>query len=460
MKSRSAAVFSFMGILALLLASCGSGPVGTAVVLWPQEGWPVSPGTVVPVLEDSELQESYRISLPAADQEIMSPKWRVRFFEQREAAEAFAADFEPYAGQYGRIVDRPANRGAQRVYSSPEARSDRTVYRLRDGERFKILDRSPEPTNEGGAIAHWYQILTRDGTTGWVFGYYLETEGAAAGDRSAGGDDGEDADQALEGVFSRVWRPEYFQEMINTGHYNLDRFDTRYGLFPAPDENRLSLRVPEHTTSFTYSDVIRGDRGAYVFEGSSLQMRIRDADRISIQYSYQGDLYSRALFTIDENIDELVAEEMQRRDQAYEEILNRGNALLSTAYGTIRLDDMRTFEWEGYDRLVPSVIPTDAGRRGQVLFRYYPAEEIEEQFDGVIAFRFAGRSPGADLVFLYRFRENGIRLSRVSRRDIQDNVVQRESISPLVLFFSFDRQGSDDQAEDAQATDDQADDAS
>ncbi len=421
------------------LVSCGPGAIGTAVVLWPAEDWAVGAGAVVPVLEESDLQNSYTMRLPAADRTITTPKWRVRFYESREEAQAYAEEFEPYADQYGSIAGRPAELGAQRVYTSPEARSERTVYRLRSGERFKILGRTEEPANEGGAVAHWYQILTRDGTIGWVFGYYLRVDGqpVQVRERTA------QADEELQAVLQRTWRPGYFRDMINSGHFDLERFRTRYGFFPNPEERTIQLRLPEQEGAFNYTDIIRGNRGRYVFEGSSLQMDIRNQRRISIQYELDGSIHSRALFAISEDIGSIIEEENRRREQAYEEFLSRGNTLLSTAYGTIRLLDNSEFQWEGYGRLVPSVIPENAGNSGSVLFSYFPAEEIEEQFDGVVAFRFTGQPVDEDIVFLYNFRESGLRLSRVAERDIDDNVVERESISPLIMFFSFDRQSTE-----------------
>ena len=276
-------------------------------------------------------------------------------------------------------------------------------------------------------------------TIGWVFGYYLQIDGqpVQVRERTA------QADDELQAVLQRTWRPGYFQDMINSGHIDLERFRTRYGFFPNPEERSIQLRVPEHETTFTYTDIIRGNRGRYVFEGSSLQMTIQNQRRISIQYELDGGIHSRALFAIAEDIGSIIEEENRRREQAYEELLSRGNTLLSTAYGTIRLLDNREFEWEGYGRLVPSVIPENAGNTGSVLFSYFLAEEIEERFDGVVAFRFAGQPADEDIVFLYNFREGGLRLSRVAERDIDDILVERESISPLIMFFSFDRQSTE-----------------
>ncbi|MFW5786206.1 MAG: SH3 domain-containing protein [bacterium] len=435
-------LFLTLAVLVLaFLVSCGPGAIGTAVILWPAEEWSIGPGAMVPVMEESDIRNSYTIRIPASDQTITTAKWRVRFFESREEAQAFAEEFEPYAEQYGSIAGRPERLGAQRVYTTPEARSERTVYRLRSDERFKILGRTEEPANEGGAVAHWYQILTRDGTTGWVFGYYLRIDGQPVEVRERTSE----ADEELQTVLQRTWRPGYFQDMIDSGHVDLDRFHRRYGFFPDPEDKSIRLRLPEHEITFNYTDVIRGSRGGYVFEGSSLQLDIRNRRRISIQYELDGDMRGRTLYALSEDISSIIEEEKRRREQVYEEFLSRGNTLLSTAYGTIRLLEDREFEWEGYGRLVPSVVPENAGNRGSVLFSYFPAEAIENRFDGVVAFQFAGQPSDEDIVFLYNFREDGLRLSRVEDRDIDDNVVERESISPLIMFFSFDRQDTNNQ---------------
>ena len=436
MQFRITVLTSLAAFLMTFLTACGPDTVGTAVVLWPAEGWPVDPGAVVPVLEVSDLDDTYTLRPAAADRELSSPTWRVRFFETAEEAQAYAEEFSPYAEQFGRIVGRPDNLGAQRVYRSAQARSEQTVYRLRDNERFKIVDRSDEPTDESGATAHWYQILTRDGTVGWVFGYYLQIDGA---ETAANGTRDESNDE-LRQVLAQVWRPSYFQDMINSGRYDLDRFRQQYGLFPNPQENSLRLRVPDHETTFSYTSVFPGSRGTYVFEGSSLQLTVRDQRRISIQYEYRGDIYSRALVTLREELQSVINRENRRREERYQEILDRGNTLLSTAYGSIRLHEDMVFEWQGYGRLVPSLVPSDAGNRGVLQFSYYLGEDIANEFDGVLAFHFEGRNSDEAIVFLYRFSNGGIRLSQVGERNIDQNLVQEASVSPLIIFFSFDRQ--------------------
>jgi hypothetical protein len=52
--------------------------------------------------------------------------------------------------------------------------SSSIVYRLREGERVKIIGRTPETVEVGGLNDYWFEILTENGTRGYVFGYRLD----------------------------------------------------------------------------------------------------------------------------------------------------------------------------------------------------------------------------------------------------------------------------------------------
>lgn len=51
------------------------------------------------------------------------------------------------------------------------------IDRLEKGEVVKILGRSPEKMRIGKEESYWYEIETKSGIRGWVYGAYLDVEG-------------------------------------------------------------------------------------------------------------------------------------------------------------------------------------------------------------------------------------------------------------------------------------------
>jgi hypothetical protein len=161
---------------------------------------------------------------------------------------------------------------------------------------------------------------------------------------------------------------------------------------------------------------------------------VRGEDLASLQYTHNGESASLAIQTIDEDITEVIRTERERREALYEDFFELG-ILHSSAYGTIEFFPDRVFEWRNYRRLVPNAIPQDAGRSGTVAFDIYPGSAFEGRYDGVISFYFNG-AEDAPVRFLYAQSSGGVRMQFVPPGDVEENIVARESLSPLVIFFS------------------------
>jgi hypothetical protein len=418
-------------VLGLSVSACSSRPAGYGVVVWPGQEATVESGSFVELTERPESDEALQLRLPQEDRSLRLAAWRVRTFEDRDEAQNYAERFAQYAQAYGR-----AERRALPVREEP-SNSDQTriVYRLRDNERVKILDRSDTVADVGGLQDYWYKVLTEGGVDGWVFGYYLEVEsdGSTEGGTAGTGQQ----DEALQVFFENTWRPIYFAEMQETGNIDLERFRSEYGLFPNEADRELLLRLPDHEKTFTYERIVSGGRSRYTFDGTSFQLVVRSDEEISIQYTVNGEGFNIAMQTIDADIAELREEERDERDARYAALRDRGPLLESNAYGTITLEANRRFGWNGYDRLVPSIIPPEAGESGRVRFDLFITEELREQYQGVISFHF-GRQTGDEAIhFLYAFRSGGVRFVHVPAQNVDEKLVREEPLSPFVLFFSF-----------------------
>ena len=88
----------------------------------------------------------------------------------------------------------------------------------------------------------------------------------------------------IDVLFSKTWRPEYFQEMLDDGHIDLDSFSQRYGLFSDSVRKQLRIELPTVSQVFNYTSISEKD-GDYVFEGTPLRLRFDGDSRLTADWS-------------------------------------------------------------------------------------------------------------------------------------------------------------------------------
>jgi hypothetical protein len=225
--------------------------------------------------------------------------------------------------------------------------------------------------------------------------------------------------------------------MIESGNIDLERFRSEYGLFPEPEENRIRLNLEDQSATFEYDRWTRGRDREFVAQGTRFSVIVRSETSVSVQYTIDGQGYNIAMESIERDIEEIRGEEQEHRDALYASLRSRGTRLSSDAYGSILLRDEMAFQWAQYSRLVPSVIPASAGASGYVRFDHFLSDNIEGEYDGAMSFRFVG-ARNQPVVFLYQFVSGGLRLTHVPAENIRDKIVLRESLSPVIIFFSFE----------------------
>lgn len=409
----------------LTVTACGPRPIGRAVVLWPDEAVPYSAGQSVELYAISDIQQ--RVTIGEDAQQYQLDTWRVATFEDGEAAARFTESFLPWATLYARSL-----RTALPVRQEADRTSAR-VYRLRDGEVVKIIDRLDEQSDEAGLVDYWYQVLTENGTSGWVFGYYLELV-AATGRAIDESQDQDQADRLVRDVASVVWRPEYFDEVARTGRVDLTRFNARFGLFGDADASTFTLVTPTLERAFTYTGYFLSQPNSITFEGTPLTLTLDGERQLVAQFTLNARERVERFVRFEGDIDAILETERQRRTTILESILGRGDTLVSTAFGTIDVDPDGAFLWQDYQRLVPSILPTSFTGQGTLTFPYYPADELRSRYDGVLTVRIGASTERS---FLYLLTEEGLRLVYVPEDSIQNLVALSEPLSPVVLFYRF-----------------------
>lgn len=429
-------LLSVAALAVLALASCGGRGRGWGVVLWgahaadDPSGMPVT-GAVVSVINESEINGTFLVALPGKKTGAELPRGRVRVFEKRAEAAAYASAFSAQATTWGfsRKQDPPPL--PIRETATPEAR---TVYKLKPNQVVKVVSRSAEKQAIKPYTDHWYEVVTEDGFGGWVFGHFLKVF-------TAEGDPAEEArrlagqDETLDRILGTTWRPDYFREAVAKGRIDLSVFREDVGLFPAPAENVMRLQLPLSTFEFPYTGIEKLGASSYVFTGTDLRITVLDEERITVNYRIKDQPVSGLYAVMEDDIAEVIAAEKQRRQDLYAAFTRAGRTLTSSAYGTIRLSEDMRVSWQGFERLVPSVIAEGTKGAGRVDFLLHVAKGIATSYDGVISFIFDELGESAAVHVLYKAAAGGVRLTTISRDSVQGLEVVSPGFSPVVMFF-------------------------
>lgn len=414
----AAALFS-AGLLA-----CGPRTIGYGVVVWSAHEDSYATGSIVPIIEESTIQDSYTL-LGGDGEGFDVPRWRVSFFKREKEARAYLEAFEPWKLSIAR-----ADSDGLPVRREPDGMSER-VYRMRRGETVKILSRENTPGTEGQYEDYWYEVLTEGGIAGWVFGYNLTISRIGSEDTAEAGTG---RDPLLVTFLENTWRPEYYQEMIAEGTVDLELFQELYGVFPFPEEKRIVLTTRFASVEFNYTEIIPAGGRDYIFAGTPLKITIQSEQRIVAEYPTGQRFMREAFIKLDADVASIIAEERERRLDRYEKLTERGTVLHSDAYGTLELAGFTKFSWREYWRLVPNIISQESGNTGKLDFSIFLVNSLQDRYDGALQLTFQ-RQRDKPLTFLYELTVEGVRFIYVPPEGIDKSVIREAPEFPIVISF-------------------------
>jgi hypothetical protein len=420
---------------AVLASSSCARNIGYGLVLWAGEESPIQTGEILPVRQESQIQGTYLIRLPGTKELAELPTWRMRLFADKEEALQGAEEYAPYLNMYaysqrdGLPLREEADQEARRV------------YKLAEAQLVKVLSRGEQKVTIGNYEDYWYLVLTEDGYQGYCFGYYLPVF-ITAGDPKAEVEVLMARDPMLEALLQTDWRPEYFREMVDEGRIDLTSFGPGFGFFVDPEQRRIRLITGKRSYSWPYERLENVGANRYVFEGpetgsGGIRINMQSSQRIVCTYSIGDQVLSSVFIAFEEDIEEIVTQELERRERLAQIFSSRSRVLRSSAYGNIYLEEQMRFRWEDFGRLGEQIVLKPVRGSGTVDFPYYLSDGLSGSFDGVITFRFDEYAKDQGTSFLYAFESAGVRFEYVRPQGIENLEVVRRDDSPLVIFFSY-----------------------
>jgi hypothetical protein len=425
-----------LGLSALLvLASCGLGRMGTAVVVWAPEGGTVKNGDLVWVWEQSRIRKTFKIERPEGGGSFEVDQWRVKSFPGESEAKAFQAAFLP-------LKDTWAVSGKQGlpVREAADANSNR-IYKLGDTEEVKVLSTSGTKVKQGNLEGMWDQILTQDGYSGWVFDYYLTLVTKTGGNTQQVKASGS-GDQLVQTVLAQSWFPDEMRNMVEQDRINLAVFRPDAGLRAVSSPASFLLVLPgtegpDERIELPVQDAQKLSDSTYNFGGPNqvkVQFTNAEGSKMILSFVWQGKARSVPLTLLDENVGTLVSRELASRQQKLNEILGRGHTLKSPTYGTLKIAADGTFTWDGYQTVFPDVTTGE----GKLSFDWFKDKRLFNEFRA-LRLQFGADQGGVSKVFLYRFLKDGFQMLPAAPGDLDPvkQTVVNESKSGLSLFFTF-----------------------
>ncbi|MEE9309232.1 MAG: SH3 domain-containing protein [Spirochaetia bacterium] len=429
-------IFFFLLVVctAAALSSCAR-TIGYGLVVWGEEGGPVRTGQILPIQQESQIQNTYLIRLERTKELVEVSTWRIRLFPDRARAVQGAEEYAPYLNMYayserdGLPIRKEADQEARRV------------YKLAEGQLVKVLERGEKKVQISNFEDFWYLVLTEDGYQGYCFGYYLPVF-STPGDPKAEVEALMARDPMLEALQETAWRPEYFREMVNKGRIDLTSFGPQFGFFVDTETKQVRLVTSRRRRNYRYERIENVGANRYVFEGpdigvGGIRVNMQSRKRIVLTYSWGDQLLSSIYIDFPEEIEEIVTEERERRERLLDTFRSRSRVFGSTAYGNIYLEEGMRFRWENYGRLGEQIFLKRVRGSGDVDFAYYLSDSLAASFDGVITFRFDEYSSDEGTSFLFTFDSAGVRFEYIRPQGIADLEVVRRDSSPLVIYFSF-----------------------
>jgi hypothetical protein len=365
------------------------------------------------------------------------PLWQLELSGRKKAAQARAREFAEYAGLYAETIQ-----DGLPIREAPD-NSSRRVYRLRMGQIIKILARAegnPAISATGEPLpGDWYRTLTEDGVTGYCFSYRLRLFEHTGGPLAASPADpaAPQEDPELDRLLSLSWHADWYETMISSRRIDLEDLRKRWRFTPGADTGIAHLYLPTVDLSFSYTGIQNIGSRAWRFEGAPLQMRLQSDDVLTVQYTENGGALRSAIFVaLPMDLDDLIAQETERRLALFRNLYALGPSFRSANYGTLSFTENGRFTWTGNNILVPQIIPASALGSGSVDMGLFLGRDMEERYTGAFTLRFDGiAGAGAELHFMSAVDDQGIRIEYVPPENLEGVTVARRAATPTILYF-------------------------
>lgn len=429
-------VTAFLFCIMALFTSCKNKIMGYSVVLWSIPEYQIQDGDIVPVYIKSKISNVYVIGTSEGE------KVEVKLWQLTEPVKK-----SKIKGIQDKYLENKNTYAAVKIDGLP-AREEpvntaKQVYRMRKNEIIKILYKGEGQAVMSGKKAlegDWYRILTSDGTQAWCFSYNLNLYQADIYGNPLGGESvelEEVEDSIFPTIIDKVWYPDAFKSLINSGNIDLKTLNPAYNFVIDTEKNKVNFNLKGIHESWDYKGYEKVAEKQYKLVDIPIIIIYKNPEFIVLRYTGDSGKPQELNFVIiKEDINSLIESEKGRRAQAYNNVFKKGPIFTSSNYGKITLTNEGTFKWTNYKLLVPTVVSNTARNPGvgTVEVKYAVSKKLQSNYDGVLTFNFEGMKE--EVNFLYKVEENGLRLEDATKADFKGILVTERGSSPTIIYFT------------------------
>lgn len=434
MNKNKFSFFSLIIILCSLIFSCSNGIMGYSVVFWNFKDYGILDGDIVPVYIKSNISKVYVIG--KGEEKVEVPLWSLTEPVSKRKAEKNLQKYIDYNKTYASVALDGLPMRAEPVNTAKQ------VYRLKQDEVVKILFKGEGQAPMSGKSAlpgEWLRILTQDGTQGWCFSYNLrqfkiDDNGDPIIDNSETEENVQN--EEFELLLQSKWYPDSYKNMIRAGRIDIEKLNPGYYFTFDVENNKILFEMPKISKAWDYAGSEKNKDGTYTLLGIPMKITVKNHGFIVIRYTdVDGKPEDFNLVPIQEDLNQIIDDELLRRDEEFNQLYSFGPNFKSSSYGSLSFFENNEFKWNNIRLLVSQGLLTKNSKTyGTCEIKYFISKKLSSIFDGVITFNFDGMDK--EVNFLYKIEENGLRLEDASRATINNNMVITRSTSPIVIFFS------------------------
>ncbi len=417
-----------LSIAILLYVTGCQGNLGYGILYWSDDEDQIATGSTFKILAKSDINDIYLALLPETKEKREFEMWRVGLFDNESSRDKAMDRFSQYISTYAECQRNLPLR------AEPDSSSE-NIYKLREGQILKVIDREGDKVQIGSMEGYWYRLLTEDGVMGYTFDYYLTVYNDTPDGRDVLNARQEE-DVLLDNVVDFNWRPEYYYDMVHDNRIDMRSFRDEYRLFINGENKTIYLKTAEREVSVNYEKIANTAYKKYAFLGTSFRIEIYSDYLISVQYNFEDREYKDAFVRLSTPVNDLITRAQDARDEQLFALIDNGPLYRSQVYGDLEFQEGGRFTWTKKSALITrKVISSAAGDNGRISFNLFPHNDIKDKYQGGMTLIFAN---GERIYLLFTIRENGIQFLQIPDRYINGQAVVTTDnfYDPISLFFS------------------------
>jgi hypothetical protein len=225
--------------------------------------------------------------------------------------------------------------------------------------------------------------------------------------------------------------------MLNSKRVDVETLSKHWEFSPGIDTGIAQIYTADVDKSFSYTRIKAEGGRTWRFEGTRLRMNLRSDTTLAVQFYDDGGALKTFLFVaLASDVNDLIAQELARREEHFLNLYNAGPVFSSTNYGQLTLSEDGHFTWTGYTLLVPQVISVLALGGGTLNMGVFLGSGVSSLYDSGLAFLFqetSGRS--RPVYFMYTIDSQGLRVEYVPPESVDGATITRRAYSPTVIYF-------------------------